>query len=606
MKIQFHRLNKGRNDLDLQLQSLKLKAENQRKINKKLLDEEKASLARIARIDDAIQQKQLERAQLEKTLKSMSNRLADLNALKEEVLKSLHSNKRALDSILQRIDGEKNKMHKLEEVKQNWEHQHRSSKSKMFTDFQLYKGRGESTKMEFVESKEHLQKEIDSLVRKLRDFQSKHQSMLSVVSNIDEKIATANVECNLKIKFLKETNEALLDESKRIQMIDQGINGQGEHLTDVKATLHKVGRKKLELQEGHDPIKNEYADLKQHIDFLTTKKTTAEKALDAAKTKLFDTIKLCDQLKQKVAEKSDSNIVDSNKKIRAEILLAKSESEFIGERLKDLTLNDGGLSKHQSLIRSLRLKLLNISLSPNGDSVRVPSLVSLQNDIESLLEEVTTGKTDESNTRQEIEHSIEEEKNLKAEIRNFEMLLAKKKSDASHYETENVEKVEFKVALEGLKKQCHYMQENIDLKQKELDAFDNDASKSLNELKDGNRSQVTNLESKIADTEKACEKYKIIHDNLEKEVLKLESDIKILSSQPAAKPAKPTLPAAGTGGRPKRYLVSPPENPSPRSTVSAPARSLNPSTPSSLTGSALRRRRKSFLDSDSDDDLFPK
>ena len=139
-----------------------------------------------------------------------------------------------------------------------------------------------------------------------------------------------------------------------------------------------------------------------------------------------------------------------------------------------------------------------------------------------------------------------------------------------------------------------------------LDAFDNDASKSLNELKDGNRSQVTNLESKIADTEKACEKFRIIHDNLEKEVLKLESDIKILSSQPAAKPAKPTLPAAGTGGRPKRYLVSPPENPSPRSTVSAPARSLNPSTPSSLTGSALRRRRKSFLDSDSDDDLFPK
>ena len=118
MKIQFPRLNKGRNDLDLQLQRLKLKAENQRKINKKLLDEEKASLARIARIDDAIQQKQLERAQLEKTLKSMSNRLADLNALKEEVLKSLHSNKRALDSILQRIDGEKNKMHKLEEVKQ--------------------------------------------------------------------------------------------------------------------------------------------------------------------------------------------------------------------------------------------------------------------------------------------------------------------------------------------------------------------------------------------------------------------------------------------------------------------------------------------------------
>ena len=366
MKL-IHRLNKGRNDLDLQLQSLKQKAENQRKVNKNLLDEEKASLARIARIDDAIQQKQLERAQLDRTLKSMGNRLRDLNALKDEVLKSLHSNKKALDSFAQRVDGENTKMEKLEEAQLNWQHQHRSSKSKISTDLQLYKGRGETTKTEFEEGKEHLQKEIDSLIRKLRGFQKRHQSMLNVVTAIDEKIAAASIECNLKSNFIKETNEALSAETESILALNRGIKDQREYLTDVNTTLRKSARKKLEVQKAFDPLKNDHEDIRRKIDIDSTKKRTAEKALEAVKTKMDDTMKLCDQLRQQIAEKSDSNILDSNKKIRAEISSAKCESQFIGERLKDLTLNESGLTKHQSLIRDLRLKLSNVSLSPDGN-----------------------------------------------------------------------------------------------------------------------------------------------------------------------------------------------------------------------------------------------
>ena len=79
-------LNKGVTDLDDELTELKRKTEEERKVNEVLVAEEKATLARIASLDNAIQQKRDEKIFLDDGANAMKKRLNGVNLLKDKVI----------------------------------------------------------------------------------------------------------------------------------------------------------------------------------------------------------------------------------------------------------------------------------------------------------------------------------------------------------------------------------------------------------------------------------------------------------------------------------------------------------------------------------------
>ena len=79
-------LNKGVTDLDDELMQIKRKTEEERKVNEILLAEEKATLARIAALENAIQQKRDEKIFLDNGANVMKKRFQVVNALKDEVI----------------------------------------------------------------------------------------------------------------------------------------------------------------------------------------------------------------------------------------------------------------------------------------------------------------------------------------------------------------------------------------------------------------------------------------------------------------------------------------------------------------------------------------
>ena len=79
-------LNKGVTDLDDELMELKRKTEEERKVNEVLVAEEKATLARIASLDNAIQQKRDEKIFLDDGANAMKKRLNGVNLLKDKVI----------------------------------------------------------------------------------------------------------------------------------------------------------------------------------------------------------------------------------------------------------------------------------------------------------------------------------------------------------------------------------------------------------------------------------------------------------------------------------------------------------------------------------------
>ena len=79
-------LNKGVTDLDDELTELKRKTEEERKVNEVLIAEEKATLARIASLDNAIKQKRDEKIFLDNGANAMKKRLNAVNRLKDNVI----------------------------------------------------------------------------------------------------------------------------------------------------------------------------------------------------------------------------------------------------------------------------------------------------------------------------------------------------------------------------------------------------------------------------------------------------------------------------------------------------------------------------------------
>ena len=79
-------LNKGVTDLDDELMELKRKTEEERKVNEVLVAEEKATLARIASLDNAIKQKRDEKIFLDNGANAMKKRLNGVNLLKDKVI----------------------------------------------------------------------------------------------------------------------------------------------------------------------------------------------------------------------------------------------------------------------------------------------------------------------------------------------------------------------------------------------------------------------------------------------------------------------------------------------------------------------------------------
>ena len=79
-------LNKGVTDLDDELTELKRKTEEERKVNEVLIAEEKATLARIASLDNAIKQKRDEKIFLDNGANAMKKRLNAVNRLKDKVI----------------------------------------------------------------------------------------------------------------------------------------------------------------------------------------------------------------------------------------------------------------------------------------------------------------------------------------------------------------------------------------------------------------------------------------------------------------------------------------------------------------------------------------
>ena len=79
-------LNKGVTDLDDELTELKRKTEEERKVNEVLIAEEKATLARIASLDNSIKQKRDEKIFLDNGANAMKKRLNAVNRLKDKVI----------------------------------------------------------------------------------------------------------------------------------------------------------------------------------------------------------------------------------------------------------------------------------------------------------------------------------------------------------------------------------------------------------------------------------------------------------------------------------------------------------------------------------------
>ena len=79
-------LNKGVTDLDDELTELKRKTEEERKVNEVLIAEEKATLARIASLENAIKQKRDEKIFLDNGANAMKKRLNAVNRLKDKVI----------------------------------------------------------------------------------------------------------------------------------------------------------------------------------------------------------------------------------------------------------------------------------------------------------------------------------------------------------------------------------------------------------------------------------------------------------------------------------------------------------------------------------------
>ena len=106
---------------------MKRTVEENNKIADELLAEDKETLARIAVLDNAIQQKNQERIQVEKVLLNMRKRLGNVNSLKDEVLKSITAQQFSIDVITNTLNYEKQKFKNLEEAESKWIQEHRVS-----------------------------------------------------------------------------------------------------------------------------------------------------------------------------------------------------------------------------------------------------------------------------------------------------------------------------------------------------------------------------------------------------------------------------------------------------------------------------------------------
>ena len=106
---------------------MKRTVEENNKIADELLAEDKETLARIAVLDNAIQQKNQERIQCEKVLLNMKKRLGNVNSLKDEVLMSITAQQVSIDVITNTLNYEKQKLKNLEEAESKWIQEHRVS-----------------------------------------------------------------------------------------------------------------------------------------------------------------------------------------------------------------------------------------------------------------------------------------------------------------------------------------------------------------------------------------------------------------------------------------------------------------------------------------------
>ena len=134
-------LNKGVTDLDDELTELKRKTEEERKVNEVLIAEEKATLARIASLDNAIKQKRDEKIFLDNGANAMKKRLKVVNTLKDKLIESLQTQQNSVELLKSSLANDQQQLVKLEEAENNWKKQHRMDLSNIKSEHQLIQGR---------------------------------------------------------------------------------------------------------------------------------------------------------------------------------------------------------------------------------------------------------------------------------------------------------------------------------------------------------------------------------------------------------------------------------------------------------------------------------
>ena len=458
----------------------------------------------------------------------------------------------------------------------------------------LIQGDKRGIQKKFEEDKAHLSNEIEKLETLVEESRKNHNNLVEHIKNIEETIAAVTIERNFDISTFNEAKDDGLQNLQIKQNLDSELSKQDEFISTLNASKNRLENKKIDHESQRAKLMDEHGSVMQKMLSLEDKKLALRKAIESSEKKLADCNEKCQYYRRIVEEKTQSGILEKERAMEMEVVQIKSMINQIEQQL-GLFSQNSDFSSQENLIENLREKLQEFKICPKIDD---NTIALLEKEIQNIQQKISNNEINLDNAERKKEESANEEIFLKEEIPKLNELLAKKTEDLSGKKIENLKKIELKQTLDELHKKIRSLNEKVNSKQFELDNFNSKASKSLDELKEKNRKEVVDLETQISEADKTYGKLKSINDNLNKELQKLEEDQAKLEKDRATLDDMAKKNDKYPSRKPKRTLITPPQK------AKKPILQKEPDTPS-LTESALRRRKKSFFDSDeSDEDLF--
>lgn len=433
--------------------------------------EERELISNCASLDNEIKSKKAANEQLRALLREMEIKSDRVNEIKEELILCYRAQAESMAMIKQIVQKDSDEIIRINEEKERLLKEHKLQMSEVSKQITQINEEKLLANEEYLRARTSMEGDIKRMEEKLNGANETGKALREKLQEAEEQSRIAAETFNNLTNELKQINERCTEKKDKLSSIRNGNRISKDNLNAVMAKIAQLEKEKLSCESSHDKIKNEAdAKLKDQA-VLESNRADLNEQIASAQAKLTKSSEKSAQMRAEVEALLAKGTLEKFSEVTASCNESKQALDGINEKLRDYNDQvDCEISAIQKDMEGLRLEI----------EASTSAITERKQKVESLKNAIDVGKKDLAGLKTKVDQK-QAENEKKHTLKNAEI----KK-------------------LQELQEQKRSLEESIAFNEAELEAFIQESSNELNQLRKANTREVADCESQLQAADSRC------------------------------------------------------------------------------------------------------